>query len=171
MLSEGHMGAPLHCYTVQVGARFGDSGSLEEWTWCHNFLCEADIYLRLLHTSIVDIYKVFEPLVCCLKGIWVHPYTVTPAKLAPDLGTSQCHNVMVEADIYLRALFTSILEIHKVFELLVCCVKGIWVQPYSITLAKLPPVLGIQVHLRSGHDGTTSWLRLISTSDHFIQPY
>jgi hypothetical protein len=41
---------------------------------------EADIHLKPLHTSIVDIYIVFEPLVCCLKGIWVHPYTVTMAK-------------------------------------------------------------------------------------------
>ncbi len=48
---------------------------------------EADVPLKLLHTSILDIYKVIEPLVCCLKGIWVHPYTVTPVKLAPDLGT------------------------------------------------------------------------------------
>jgi hypothetical protein len=40
-------------------------------------IVEANIHLRLLHTSILDIYKVFEPLVCCLKGIWVHPYTVT----------------------------------------------------------------------------------------------
>ena len=45
---------------------------------------EADIHLRLCHTSILDIYKVFEPLVCCLKGIWVHPYTIPPSKLAPD---------------------------------------------------------------------------------------
>ena len=43
--------------------------------------------LRPLHTSILDIYNVFEPLVCCLKAIWLHPHTVTPAKLAPDLGT------------------------------------------------------------------------------------
>ena len=50
-------------------------------------MVEADIHLRLLHTSILDIYKVFEPLVCCLKGVWVHPYTITLAKLAPDLGT------------------------------------------------------------------------------------
>ena len=48
---------------------------------------EADVPLKLLHTSILDIYKVIEPLVCCLKGIWVHPYTVTPAWLAPDLST------------------------------------------------------------------------------------
>ena len=47
---------------------------------------EADIPLKLLHASILDIYKVIEPLVCCLKGIWLHPYTVTLAKLAPNLG-------------------------------------------------------------------------------------
>jgi hypothetical protein len=129
-----------------------------------------DIHLRLLHTSIVNIYNVFEALVCYLKGIRVHPYTVTPAKLAPDLG-SQCHNVMFDADIYLSLLQTSILDIHKVFQLLVCCLKGIWVQPYSVTPANMPPDLGIQVHLRSGNDAKTSRLRLISTSDHFIHPY
>jgi hypothetical protein len=44
------------------------------------------MHFRPLHTSMLDIYTVFESLVCCLKGIWVHPYTVTPAKVAPDLG-------------------------------------------------------------------------------------
>jgi hypothetical protein len=130
---------------------------------------EADIHFRPPNTSMLDIYEVFEPLVCCLKGIWLHPYTITPAKLPLDLG-SQCHNVMFEADIYIRSVHTSILDINKVFEPLVCCLKGIWVQPFSVTLAKLPPDLGIQVHLRSGN-ATTSWLRLISTSDHFIHPY
>ena len=48
---------------------------------------EADVPLKLLHASILDIYKVIESLVCCLKGTWVHPYTITPARLAPDLGT------------------------------------------------------------------------------------
>ncbi len=52
----------------------------------HYIMFEADIQFRPLHTSILDIYKMFEPLVCCIKGIWVNPYTVTPAKLAPDLG-------------------------------------------------------------------------------------
>jgi hypothetical protein len=87
-----------------------------------------------------------------------------------DLG-GQCHKVMFEADIYLRLLQTSILDIYKVFELLVCCLKGIWVQPYSVTLAESPQDLGIQVHLRSGNDATMSQLRLISISDHFIHPY
>ena len=104
---------------------------------------EADIHLRLLHTSILDIYKVFEPLVCCLKGIWLHPYTITLAKLPPDLG-SQCHIVMFEAaDIYLRPLHTSILDMYKEIKPLVCCLKGIWLHPYTVTLAKFPPDLGI----------------------------
>jgi hypothetical protein len=40
-------------------------------------MVEADIHLRLLPISILDIFKVFEVLVCCLKGIWVHPYIIT----------------------------------------------------------------------------------------------
>jgi hypothetical protein len=48
---------------------------------------EAGVPLKLLHTSILDIYKLIEPLICCLKGTWVHPYPITPARLAPDLGT------------------------------------------------------------------------------------
>ena len=115
MLSQGNMGAPFYRYTGQVGPRFVKSGSLVEWKWCHYIMAEADINLRPFHTSIFDIYKGFEPLVCCLKGTWVHPYTVTPAKLAPDF--------------------------------------GIW------------------VHLRSGNDAITSCLGLISTSDPFIYPY
>jgi hypothetical protein len=78
---------------------------------------------------------------------------------------------MVEADIHLRPLHTSILDICKVFEPLACCIKGIWLHPDTVTLAKLPPDLGIQVHLRNGIDATTSWLRLIFTSAHFIHPY
>jgi hypothetical protein len=115
MRSQEHMGAPLYRYTGQVGPRFGDSGSLVEWKWCHNVMFEANIHLRPLHTSILGMFKVLEPLVCCLKGIWVHPYTLTPAKPTPDLGTNG--------------------------------------------------------HLRSGNDVIMSWLRLMSTSDHFIHSY
>jgi hypothetical protein len=78
-------------------------------------MVEADIHLRPLHTSIVDIYKVFQPLIWCLKGLWVHPYIVTPAKLAPDLGS--------------------------------------------------------QGQLWNENDATMSWLSLLSTSEHFINPY
>jgi hypothetical protein len=78
---------------------------------------------------------------------------------------------MFKADIHLRPLHTSILNIYKVFETLVWCLKGIWLHPYTITMAKLPPDLGIHVCLRSRNDATTSWLRLTSNSDHFIHPY
>jgi hypothetical protein len=141
-------------------------------------MVEADIHLRPLHTSLVDIYKVFEPLVCCLKGIWVHPYTVTPAKLAPDLGIQVHLRCGIDAiTSWLRLIFTSDHFIHpyktytKLFEPLVCCLKGIWLHPYTVIPAKLAPDLGIQVHLRSGNDATTSCLRQMSTSDHFIHPY
>ena len=176
MLSQGHMGAPWYHDTGQVDPRFGDSGSLIEWKWCHNVMVEADIHLRLLHTSILDIYKVFEPLLCCLKGIRVHPYTITPAKLAPDLGI-QVHLWSVNDVIrsWLRLISTSdpfihpyfaytkclshwcavsracwctliglhLLDIIKVFEQLECCLKCIWVHPYTVTPAKLTPDLGI----------------------------
>jgi hypothetical protein len=111
---------------------------------------EADIHLRLLHTSILDIYKVFEPLVCCLKGIWLHPYTVTLAKLPPNLGI-QVHlrsrhdatTLMVKADIHLRLLHTSILDIYKLFEPLVCFLKGIWLHaPLSYYTGQVAPRFG-----------------------------
>jgi hypothetical protein len=50
-------------------------------------MVEADIHLRLLHKSILDIYNMLEPLVCCLKGILLQPHTFTLAKLAQELGS------------------------------------------------------------------------------------
>ena len=139
MLSQGHMCAPLYCDTGQVGPRFGKSGSLVGWKWCHYVMVEADIHFRPFHTSIVDIYKVFEQLVCCLKAIWVHTYCDT-GQVGPRSGNSGSlvewkwhHNIMVEADIHLRPLQISILDIYKVFEPLVCCLKAIWVHPYRDT--------------------------------------
>jgi hypothetical protein len=63
------------------------------------------------------------------------------------------------------------LDICRVFELLICCLKGIWVHLYTITLAKFAPDLEIQVHLWSENDVIRSWLRLISSADCFIFPY
>jgi hypothetical protein len=69
---------------------------------------------------------------------------------------------MVEVDVHFRPLHSSILDIYKVFETLVCCLKGVSVHPYSITPAMLAPDLGTQGHLRSENDAIMSWLRLIS---------
>ena len=90
ILSQGHMGAPFYHSTGQVGPRFGNSGLLMDCLWCHNVMVKSVILFKLLSTSKLDIYKVFEPLFCCLKGIWVNPNTIPPAELAPDLGIL-CH--------------------------------------------------------------------------------
>ncbi len=168
MLSQGLIVAPLYRYTSQVGPRYGDSGSLEKkWKWCHNIMFEANIHLRPLHTSILDIYTVFKLLVCCLKSIWLHSCTVTLAKLAPDW--KWCHNIMFEANVHLRLLHTSILDIYKEFEPLVCCLKGIWV--HLIPLLCPSPRFGKSGSLEEWKCCQMSWLRLISTSDRFIYPY
>ena len=88
MMSQWHMGAPsCSCrYSSQVGPRFGKRASLVEREWCHSVMVETNIQLILLHTFILDIYKVLAPLLCCLKDIWVHPYTIPSAKLSPELG-------------------------------------------------------------------------------------
>ncbi len=162
-------------YTDQVGPRFGKSGSLEEWKWCH-IMVDADIHLRPLHISIINIYKIFEPLVCC-QGHMVAPLYCNTGQVGPRFGTSGslvewiwCHNLVVEADTYLGPLHTSMLDTYKVFEALACCLKGIWLDPYTITPAKLASDLGSKCHLLCGKDAITSLLRLISTSELFIHP-
>ncbi len=64
------------------------------WVYCGVEMMPLDAitsWLTPISTSdwfplILDIYNMFESLVCCLKGVWVHPYIVIPAKLAPDFG-------------------------------------------------------------------------------------
>jgi hypothetical protein len=78
---------------------------------------------------------------------------------------------MFEANIHLRPLSTSIIDIHKIIEPLVCCLKEIWEHPYTVTPAMMAPSdYGSQGHLWSENDTITSCLRLIPTSDHFIYP-
>ena len=78
---------------------------------------------------------------------------------------------MVEADIHLTPLNTFLLDIYKVFELLVCCLKAIRLHLYTVTPEELAPDLGFRVTCGVKNDAVTSWLRLISTSDHFMHPY
>ncbi len=176
MLSQRHIFAPLHRYTGQVAPWFGDSGSLEEWKWCHNIMVEADIHFRPLYISVLDLghwYAVSRAHGCTLTPLhwqtcpliwgfrftwgvgmmpqchgwgWYSPETtsfihirhiqsvwdigmlsqghmVAPlyrytGQVAPRFGGSGlleqwewCYNVMVEADLHLRPLHTSIFNI------------------------------------------------------------
>jgi hypothetical protein len=49
-------------------------------------MLEDDNRLKLLPTSILDIYKVFEHIDMLSIGIQYHPYTVIPTLLSLDLG-------------------------------------------------------------------------------------
>ena len=48
---------------------------------------EADNHLKLLPTSILDMYKVFDHIDMLSIGIQYHPYTVIPILLSLDLGS------------------------------------------------------------------------------------
>ncbi len=49
-------------------------------------MVEVDSHLKLLPTSILDIYKVFEHIDMLVIGIWLQPYTVIPTLLGSDFG-------------------------------------------------------------------------------------
>jgi hypothetical protein len=49
-------------------------------------MVEADSHLKLLSTSILDIYKVFEHIDMLSMNIKKQPYTVIPTLLGSDFG-------------------------------------------------------------------------------------
>ncbi len=49
-------------------------------------MVEADSHLKLLPTSILDIYKVIEHIDMLSMGIQYQPYTVIPTLLGSDFG-------------------------------------------------------------------------------------
>jgi hypothetical protein len=49
-------------------------------------MVEADSHLKLLLTSILDTYKVFEHIDMLSIGIWWQPYTVIPTLLGSEFG-------------------------------------------------------------------------------------
>ncbi len=65
-----HMVAALHIHTHPTWLRFWGSGSLVESKWCDYVMVEADSHLKLLPSSILDIYKVFEHIDMLSIGIW-----------------------------------------------------------------------------------------------------
>jgi hypothetical protein len=66
---HSNMVAALHSYTQPTLLRFWGSGSLVESKWCDYVMVEADSHLKLLPTSILDIYKVFEHIDMLSIGI------------------------------------------------------------------------------------------------------
>ncbi len=52
----------------------------------HFFFVDADSHLKLLPTSILDVYKVIEHIGMLSMGIQYQPYTVIPTLLGSDFG-------------------------------------------------------------------------------------
>jgi hypothetical protein len=70
------MVAALHSYTHPPWLRFGGSGSLVESKWYDYVMVKADNHLKLLPTSIFNIYKVFKHIDMLSIGKQQQPYTV-----------------------------------------------------------------------------------------------
>ncbi len=64
-----HMVAALHSFTQPTWHRFLGSGSHVESKWCDYVMVEADSHLKLLPTSILDMYKVFKHIDVLSIGI------------------------------------------------------------------------------------------------------
>jgi len=82
------MVAAVHRYTHTTLLRFWGFGSLVESKWCDHVMVEADSHLKLLPTSILDIYKVFEHINTLSIGIGIqrHWYRVLPTVIGSDFG-------------------------------------------------------------------------------------
>ena len=78
---------------------------------------------------------------------------------------------MVEADIHLKLLPTSVLDIYKVFEHIDMLTIGIQYQPYSVIPTQLGSDFGALGHLWSQNDVIISGLMLTATSNCFPHPY
>jgi hypothetical protein len=78
---DGHMGAPLHCYTCAGGGKSLENWGKAEEKWHCGVMVEAVNHCWLHPTSILDLYKVFEHLHMLWMGISVHHYIVIPLQV------------------------------------------------------------------------------------------
>ena len=76
----------LHSYIHSTWLRCWGTGSLVESKWYHYVMVEADSHLRLLPTSLWDIYKVFEYIDMLSIDIWLKPYTDITTLLGSNVG-------------------------------------------------------------------------------------
>jgi hypothetical protein len=83
---HGHTVWALHSHTHPTWLRFWGSSSLVESKWCDYVIVEAEGHLKLLPTSILDMYKVFEHIDMLSICIKYQPYTVIPTLLGSDFG-------------------------------------------------------------------------------------
>jgi hypothetical protein len=88
------MVAALQSCTHPTWLRCWGSGSLVESKWCDYVVVEVNSHLKLLPTSILNIYKVFEHINMLSIGTQCQLYTVLPTPLGSYLGF--CANCRVK---------------------------------------------------------------------------
>ncbi len=81
-----HTVAALHSPTHPTWLRFWGTWTFVELKWCICVMVDADSHLKLLPTSILDIYNVIEHIDIISMTIQYHPYTVIPTLLGSDFG-------------------------------------------------------------------------------------
>jgi len=123
MMSQGYMCAPLYHSTSQVCPRFGNSGVLMEWKWCHY------VWLRMISTSdrFIHTYTIYIQSVWAIgmlsQGYICAPFYHSTGQVGPRFGTcgslmewKWCHYVMFEAAILFKLLHASTFGTYKLFE-------------------------------------------------------
>jgi hypothetical protein len=124
---HGHTVAALHSCTHTPWLKFEGSWSLVESKWCQYVLVKTDSHLKLIPTSILDIKKCLNKLICCP---WAYSSSLTQSYqhfLAQFLGSGSlveskwCHHVMVGADRHLKLLPSCIVDICRCLSTLICC--------------------------------------------------
>jgi hypothetical protein len=141
-------------------------------------MVEADSHLKLLPTSILDIYNMFEHIDMLSMGIQYHPYTVIPTLLLGSdfgvLGHLWSQNDVIMS--WLRLTVTSNCFPHpyirriQVFEHIDMLSIGVWLQPYTGIPTLLGSAFGVLGHLWSQNDVITSGLMLTAISNCFPPP-
>jgi hypothetical protein len=79
--------------------------------------------------------------------------------------------VMVDADIHIKLLPTSILDTYKVIEHIDMLSMGVQYRPYTVIPTLHGSEFGALGHLWSQNDEIMSWLMLTAASNCFPHPY
>ncbi len=164
---DRHMGAPLHCHTGKIGPDFGylgQCGYYEIMAWWHCWGCRPP--LTASHIHIRCIKSVWAPSYAVDRhmGVPLHCYT---GKIGPDFGYfGQCGYYEMMAWWHCWGCRTPLTASHihvgyiKVFEHHHMLWIGIWVHPYTVTLANLAQFGNLGSVWLLWNDGMTTLLRL-----------
>ena len=140
-------------------------------------MVEADSHLKLLHPSILDIYKVTEHIDMLFIGIWQQPYTVIPTLLGSNFevwGHMWSQTDVITSCLRLTATSNCIVHLYwtykKCLSTLLCCPQA---QGSSLTqlYTLLGSDFGVLGCIWSQSIVIMSWLRLTATSNCFLNLY